>query len=51
MALLHILVITGASGAGKSATVRVLAARAIPGVQCFHFDSVGVPPLEESEAP
>lgn len=39
----HILVVTGASGVGKSATVRALDARAIPGVRCFYFDSIGVP--------
>src|SRR5690348_3519792 len=41
--MLHSLIVTGASGAGKTATVRALAARNIPGVQCFHFDSIGVP--------
>jgi hypothetical protein len=29
--------------------VAALDARAIPGVQCFHFDSIGVPPLEVLE--
>ena len=43
MAVLHILVVTGASGAGKTVTVQGLAERALPGVQCFHFDSLGVP--------
>jgi hypothetical protein len=38
-----ILVVTGASGAGKTATVQALDARAVPGVRCFHFDSIGVP--------
>lgn len=49
MSVLHILVVTGASGAGKTATVRALEARAIPGVECFYFDSIGVPPLEVME--
>jgi hypothetical protein len=40
----HILVVTGASGAGKTAAVSALAARNIQGVQCFHFDTIGVPP-------
>ena len=38
-----ILVVTGASGAGKTATVEALASRSLPGVQCFYFDSIGVP--------
>ncbi len=37
------LVVTGASGAGKTAAVRALATRALPGVACFHFDTIGVP--------
>ncbi|HVT37841.1 MAG TPA: hypothetical protein VHE78_02235 [Gemmatimonadaceae bacterium] len=45
----HILVVTGASGAGKTATVRALDALSIPGVQCFHFDSIGVPTAEVME--
>lgn len=42
-----ILVVTGASGSGKTAAVRVLEARSLPGVRCYHFDSVGVPSVEE----
>jgi hypothetical protein len=38
-----ILVVIGASGAGKTAAVAALEAKALPGVRCFHFDSVGVP--------
>src|SRR5215471_4523178 len=38
-----ILVVTGASGSGKTATVRALEARALPGVRCYYFDAVGVP--------
>ena len=38
-----ILVVTGASGAGKTAAVEALASRSLPGVRCFHFDSIGVP--------
>ena len=45
----HILVVTGASGAGKTAAVDALRARAVPGVECFHFDSIGVPTAEEME--
>lgn len=39
----RILVVTGASGTGKTATVRALDALAVPGIQCFHFDSIDVP--------
>ena len=49
MTLARILVVTGASGAGKTATVRSLDARAVPGVQCFYFDSIGVPTAEVME--
>src|SRR5262245_34469603 len=45
-----ILVVTGASGSGKTATVRALEARALPGVRCYYFDAVGVP-AAESAAP
>ena len=45
----YILVVTGASGAGKTATVKELQARGVPGVQCFHFDSAGVPAIEIME--
>src|SRR5207249_12226226 len=38
-----ILVVTGAFGSGKTATVRALEARALPGVRCYYFDAVGVP--------
>lgn len=41
-----ILVVTGASGAGKTASVRALEARKLPGVRCFYFDSIGVPGAE-----
>jgi len=44
-----VLVVTGASGAGKTAIVQALDARGIPGVQCFYFDSIGVPTAEEME--
>ncbi len=38
-----ILVVTGASGSGKTTTVRALEARALFGVHCYYFDAVGVP--------
>lgn len=40
---------TGASGAGKSAAVRAIEARAMPGVRCFYFDSIGVPSVDVME--
>ena len=44
-----IVVVTGASGAGKTAAVTSLEARALPGVRCFYFDSIGVPSAEVME--
>jgi hypothetical protein len=38
-----ILVVTGASGSGKTTTVRALETRTLPGVRCYYFDAVGVP--------
>ncbi|HJU69550.1 MAG TPA: hypothetical protein VJ650_15020 [Gemmatimonadaceae bacterium] len=49
MSLVRILVVTGASGAGKTATVEALEARGIAGVRCFYFDSIGVPSAEVME--
>ncbi len=46
---ISILVVTGASGAGKTAAVSSLAARDVPGVRCFFFDSIGVPSVELME--
>jgi AAA domain-containing protein len=43
----QIVVVTGASGAGKTTVVTRLAARNIAGVTCAFFDSVGVPPPDE----
>jgi hypothetical protein len=43
----HILVVTGASGAGKTAMVTRLAARKLAGVTCAFFDSIGVPSADE----
>lgn len=45
----HILVVTGASGAGKTSAVRVLETRGMDGVRCFYFDSIGVPSEEALE--
>ena len=44
-----VLVVTGASGAGKTTLVRGLEDRALPGVSCHYFDSVGVPSAEAME--
>lgn len=38
-----ILVITGASGAGKTTAMRALEARGRPRVRCYEFDSIGIP--------
>ena len=45
-----VLVVVGASGAGKSTLTRGLAALALPGVTCHHFDTLGVPTSEEIAA-
>lgn len=42
-----IVVVTGASGAGKTTLIRALEAQDLPGVRCYYFDSVGVPTLEQ----
>jgi hypothetical protein len=44
-----ILVVTGASGAGKTSSVTALEARAQSGTACFYFDSIGVPTPEVIE--
>ena len=44
-----ILVVTGASGVGKTTLVRGLEARNLPGISCHYFDSIGVPSLEVME--
>ncbi|HEX3759818.1 MAG TPA: AAA family ATPase [Kofleriaceae bacterium] len=43
----RIVVVTGASGAGKTTVVTRLAERKLAGVSCAFFDSIGVPPPEE----
>lgn len=44
-----LLFVVGASGAGKTAAVRAIEARALPGVRCYYFDTIGVPTPEEME--
>lgn len=44
-----LLFVIGASGAGKTAALRVLEARRLAGVRCYYFDSVGVPAAEVME--
>jgi len=45
-----VLVVVGASGAGKSTLVRGLDRLGLPGVVCYHFDTIGVPsPAEIAE--
>lgn len=46
---LGLLIVTGASGAGKTAAVRLLESRNRPGLHCFYFDSIGVPSMEVME--
>src|ERR1051325_9256028 len=38
-----ILFVLGASGAGKTSALGILAGRRLQGVSCYHFDSIGVP--------
>jgi hypothetical protein len=42
-----VLVVTGASGVGKTTLVDALDAARLRGVGCYHFDALGVPPPEE----
>jgi hypothetical protein len=49
MAPRHIVVVTGASGAGKTAAVAALESRGVAGVRCFYFDSIGVPSVDVME--
>jgi hypothetical protein len=44
-----IVVVTGASGAGKTSAVSTLESRKLPGVACFYFDSIGIPTPEAME--
>jgi hypothetical protein len=44
-----ILVVTGTSGAGKTAAVQALEARRRLGIRCFYFDHIGVPSADVME--
>ncbi len=44
-----ILVVTGASGSGKTAAARSLEERRLDGLRFFYFDSIGVPSAEEMD--
>jgi uridine kinase len=41
-----ILVVTGSSGAGKTAAVERIQSRSLPGVRCHYFDRIGIPSAE-----
>ena len=45
-----VLVVTGASGAGKTTLVAMLAAAAVPHVGCHAFDAIGIPTASEIAA-
>ena len=45
-----LLVVVGASGAGKTTLVGRLAGLGLPGVGCYHFDAIGVPSADEMVA-
>ena len=42
-----VVIVTGASGVGKTTLVTTLDQRGIPGIRCHYFDSIGVPSVEE----
>jgi hypothetical protein len=44
-----LLFLIGVSGVGKTAVTKTLETRAIAGVRCYYFDSIGVPPIEIME--
>jgi RNase adaptor protein for sRNA GlmZ degradation len=47
MQRVRILVVTGASGAGKTTLVRLVEARGVAGASFHYFDSIGVPSVEQ----
>jgi energy-coupling factor transporter ATP-binding protein EcfA2 len=46
----QIVVVTGASGVGKTTLVRALEGRRLEGVRCYYFDSIGVPSTQAMTA-
>jgi hypothetical protein len=44
-----VLVVTGASGSGKTTAVRALESRTLKGVRCYYFDTAGVPSPDEMD--
>jgi len=46
MRLIRLIVLTGASGSGKTAIARAIAARHADRVDTLHFDSIGIPSLD-----
>lgn len=50
MQCVRVLLVTGASGAGKTTLVRRVESRGIAGASFHYFDSIGVPPTEQMVA-
>ncbi len=47
---MRLIVLTGASGSGKTAIAKAIGATQSDRVEVLHFDSIGVPSAEESLA-
>src|SRR5262245_45657013 len=50
MRLIRLIVLTGASGSGKTAIARAIEARYADRVDALHFDSIGIPSLDRMTA-
>jgi len=44
---MQLVILTGASGSGKTAIAEAIASERLPLAEVLHFDRIGVPPLEE----
>jgi dephospho-CoA kinase len=44
---MRLVILTGASGSGKTAIARAIASDRLPPAEVLRFDSIGVPPVEE----